>query len=290
MEKNDERRKFANMVVTKLISKLNSQKVDREKVYSGFEMLVNNQRNKTPGKIDMCDEMSSILEKLRTIFEDGDIQKIILENNITSKQFMSLYGEKILGDAKRQYDMSNRFKKELNETGASCYSELQNRKLYTYVDQKNNEIDIQEVGRLTYKEWNGTIAQINKYRVLLNISKDEKIEREVFTNINFTQMDNPEYKYAVLSELLSYNNIELSNAEGYIGEIRNVPNDSEKFEIESERENSRNYEYRVNDKYMLVYDSTDLDAVMRYSSREMQQGGNSKEEQRAISSDSEMAR
>ena len=103
-------------------------------------------------------------------------------------------------------------------------------------------------------------------------------------------MDNPEYKYAVLSELLSYNNIELSNSEGYIGEIRNVPNDSEKFEVESERENSRNYEYRVNDKYMLVYDSTDLDAVMRYRSREMQQGRNSKDEQRAISSDSEMAR
>ena len=41
---------------------------------------------------------------------------------------------------------------------------------------------------------------------------------------------------------------------------------------------------------MLVYDSTDLDAVMRYSSREMQQGRSSKDEQRAISSDSEMAR
>ena len=96
MKKNDERKKFANMVVTKLISKLNSQKVDRDKIYRGFEMLVNNQRSKTPGKIDMCDEMSSILEKLRAIFEDGDIQKIILENNITSKQFMSLYGEKFL--------------------------------------------------------------------------------------------------------------------------------------------------------------------------------------------------
>lgn len=291
MDRNDEIKKFANMVVTKLISKINSQRAERDKIYYGFETLINNQASKTPGKTDMCDEMHEILYKLRTIFDDSDIQKIILDNNITCKQFMSLYGEKIFGDNKRQYDMSDRYKKELNETVTSVYSELKNRELHTYVDQKNNEIDIQEVGRLTYKEWNGTIAQINKYRILLKISKDEKIERDVFTNINFFQMDDPEYRFAVLSELLSHNNIELSNAGGYIGEIRNVPDNSEKFEIESEREYSRNYEYRVNEKYMLVYDSAELDAVMRYHNRVIQQGEIFENKQRTTSTkDSDITR
>lgn len=288
MEKNDERKKFADMMVKLLIEKINKQKPERDKMYEAFEKLIVNQKNITPERLGICDQKQEILDRIHTIFDDSDIQKIILDNKITWKQFMSLYGEKILGDSKRQYDMSGRFNNELNETGASVYAEVKDGKLYKYVDQKNNEIDIQEVGILTYKEWNGIIAQINKYRVLQKISKDEKIEREVFTNINMLQMDDPKYRSAVLSELLSYNNIEFSNAGGYIGEIRNVPDGSNDFEIESERENSRNYEFRVNEKYMLTYDSADLDAVMRYRSRKMQRDRSSKDGQKSISSDSEM--
>lgn len=89
-------------------------------------------------------------------------------------------------------------------------------------------------------------------------------------------MDNPEYRDAVLSELLGENNISLSNAGGYIGMISRQNNKLARREQETV---AGVYTFRINDKYCIEYDSEDLSAVMLYQSELQKQNKEKREEE-----------
>ena len=75
-------------------------------------------------------------------------------------------------------------------------------------------------------------------------------------------MENLEYREAVLGELLSKNNIELSNTGGYIGEIVGVSKSTNEFKVGSEKTIASDYFYRVNSQYALTYRSEEIAAIM----------------------------
>ena len=264
-----DKKQVAKNVINGSIARIKVQKKDIDKFYNGFEKIIYNQMENAPEWKDKGNDLINLLERLRTLFKDDEIIKIINEHNITGDQILSIYGDSLLGDDKREYNMSGKFNKDLNETSISSYTEAQDNKTQRYVNIDGNEIDIQRIGRLTYKEWNGAVSSINKYKVLQKSSDGEEFEREVFTDINLSLMEDPEYIEAVFAELLSYNNIELSNVGGYIGKVVKVPKTTDEFEVQSEKEIAGNYCYRINDKYMLTYDSAELDAVMRHNIKEM---------------------
>lgn len=83
-------------------------------------------------------------------------------------------------------------------------------------------------------------------------------------------MENMEYRAAVLEELLSRNNIELSNVGGYIGEIEKAPIDEKEFGKGKEKVMAGNYCYRITPDYMLIYRSAELDAVVRHHRKEIE--------------------
>lgn len=69
-----------------------------------------------------------------------------------------------------------------------------------------------------------------------------------------------EYKQAIVDELLSRENIKLSNSKGYIGEI--VRNDSENgVKPGEERKEPGIYQYGVSEKFCLQYSREDAIAV-----------------------------
>ena len=75
-------------------------------------------------------------------------------------------------------------------------------------------------------------------------------------------MDDVQYRDAVLEELLSDDNILLSNCNGYIGEIELDP--KEKEPEEQQLETSTRFKYRIDNKYIISYNSTPLTAVIEY--------------------------
>ena len=83
-----------------------------------------------------------------------------------------------------------------------------------------HEIEIHHMGRLKFKCPPSADGYIDKFQVTKQIGKDTVIVREIFSNIDLNRIDeDPEYAYVVANELLSQNNMDLSKADDYIGEL-----------------------------------------------------------------------
>lgn len=237
------------------------------RLYEGYKKLIENQIRSTPENEEECRELLEILEKTYRMLSDPEVADIIIKNNVTHKQFISKYGEKILGDNKRKYDMSDRFNPSLI---AYQDREIDARKVkyipeegieHIYLDEEGKEVSIQEIGKLYFEEWNGVKSSVSKYRVIKQLAEGAHQTSEVFSNIKIIEMEDPEYREAVLGELLSKNNIELSKTGGYVGEITDVPT-SERLKVGGEKIIAGDYFYRVNPQYMITYHSEEIAAAM----------------------------
>ena len=58
-------------------------------------------------------------------------------------------------------DLMNNFHRRV----ASLYTQSRGKGVHTYFDSEGKEIIIQEIGCLTFEEWNGVNSEIYKYRV-----------------------------------------------------------------------------------------------------------------------------
>ena len=93
----------------------------------------------------------------------------------------------------------------------------------------DENIIIEKIGTLNYKQLTACMDYITKYR----ITKDDK-EYEVYTTILSEDMKiNEQYRKSVLEVLLGDNNVELSNCFGYVGTISDKNADSV-YDIDSE--------------------------------------------------------
>lgn len=130
-------------------------------------------------------------------------------------------------------------------------------KTHTYGDTT-----IMRLGGLTYKDWTGLedFAGLSCYAIGRRDAngRAKVYPNEVYSRINFTLMDDdPDYREAVLYYLLDENNMSKTNCGGYIGSIQTV-----------EEGKSLADTVRANDKFSLVFDSTDATAVVKLKKME----------------------
>ena len=256
---------FFQTLIEESIKAIKRGTLDLERLYSGYERLILNQINISPETEAECNELIQILKRSYRMFKDPEVVDILIKNNITYKQFISKYGEKLLGDNKRKYDMSDRFEETLigyqNKERKISYIQKEGME-HIYFDGNGKKVTIQEIGRLIFKEWNGLKSSLSEYKITRQLNGQTYQRDNVFSNIRIIMMDHPEYREAVLGELLSRNNIELSKAGGYVGQIEDVTIGDREFKEGSEITADNDYFYKVSPNYMLAYHSAELTAAM----------------------------
>lgn len=183
-----------------------------------------------------------------------------------ARELTERLSEIVFGDLKRTYNMSR-----LASTGMVSTVECPDgttQKDIKYAPDRvmskditgllGETISIHYIGRLDYKCSPSANNYISTYIVSKHI-KDEMVMEPcvLFSNIDMNLLDNPDYKDTVANTLLSKNNIELSHAGGYIGEIH--PQST--LKPGSEQFSSEFYTYQISPKYALVYDGEKIEAV-----------------------------
>lgn len=289
---------FARMVLPAFICAHNWNS-DIRAVYSRFMAKLNNDKN--PDSRAQNDERRKILENCLNLFTDvalkkeidleqdllkkeinlaenrtGDYERRPTYNEVT-KRLLSVFPEKIFGDNKRTYNMSGMYNDGLVQdhktpngstlkcvrvipvTGAHIPS-------WSYQDHYGRLISLRLIGRLEYISGNGVQEYIGQYRV--SIFKDDQIDDDeytVYSNIDSDKMaSDTRYYSTVFNELLSKNNMELSNSCGYIGEIVESKNQKKKLAVGEEHNENGFYRYQINPQYTLLYDSEHLSATIDY--------------------------
>lgn len=133
----------------------------------------------------------------------------------------------------------------------------------TLHDKYGNPIHIQFMGWLAYKTRSSN-EYIFKHRITKTIDGSEEIY-EKFSNIDiFALNHNKELCDIVVSELLSDENLNRSNADDYIGEIYK----QKSLEPGNQKFDSGFYTYQINPSYALVYNGERIEAIRAYKQQE----------------------
>lgn len=257
------RMQFLEKVVADFINKMSYNSL--KTAYDGFIKL-----NNTDDHAHQ-EEKRRILEKCFNLFCDPTFKKKLEEIRIDKKPRSSILAnavtkfisEKVLGDQKRKYDMSSRYVEHQITPNSTRYIPVNGANV-SVNDMFGQNVDIQKIGVLRYKSWGIDSESVDKYRIRKTISDSSVQEFEVFSFIDLNLLEeNDEYRNVVLSELLSQNNVELSNTKGYVGEIVSTKNHSIKLKVGEQRQNDEKfYRYQASENYALVYDPIDLSAVV----------------------------
>lgn len=203
-----------------------------------------------------------ILEKCLEMFTNSETRSMIANGKLTPKQIFDISRERILGDGKRKYNMSDLNDPSVIENKQGGIKATEKHAVEHFFEGfSGDRMKIQPVGEINYKNAVGTEKYVTKYIVTRETIGNKEETFEVYSNINLILMDqSDEYREIVLNELLSKNNIELSNANGYIGEIE----EDHDMDFGEEDKKEGSYKYKASPNYMLTYDSEDLSAVTTY--------------------------
>lgn len=264
----DEEHRLLNFLVQVYFNRITSSKEDTTSaIYSFLSGLANSKRE----EYTVSKPKKAIIDSFFEIVGQPEVNVAIRTRKLTKEEFIEKYQEKILGDNKRKYSMRDLYSDGLVEKDTvdsfskkTIFVPAREKIDHSFSDESNETVKITFLGTLYFKEWNGTRASINKYKIQRKNKENDFPEEDVYTDIIMPKMEEPEYRKAVLNELLSYNNIKLSNCGGYIGKIeqapRNVMDNSESREVQD----SYGYSYRISDKYILHYDATELTAAINF--------------------------
>lgn len=216
---------------------------------------------------DMYREKENTLEKLYRLLESPEIINEIRSKSISQELFFIKYAEDILGKNKRSYDMSDLYNSDLivgltkKKVG---YKTFPSTTEYEFKDLKGRIIRITPKGELAYESITGVRSSLVKYRIQRETGEGKFSEFIVFSEIAINMMQDDAYREAILNELLSANNIALSNCRGYIGKIENRAGEDKQDMDCTEKRDLHSYSYRVNGKNVLVFNSEDVSAVIDY--------------------------
>ena len=182
-----------------------------------------------------------------------------------SQKLSSKLAEVIFSDGKRKYNMSSLSTSGIVSKEKPITFIAENGPAMNLTDILGSQISIQQIGRLHYHVGPILDNYIFKYRVSRHISKEEILIDEVFSNIDLNELeDNPDYADAVTNTLLTNNNIEFSQANGYIGEI----SEQSSLEPNTERLDSDLYTYQITPEYALIFDGEKIEAIKAYKEQE----------------------
>lgn len=267
------KKQFLDNVIQTFFRKMQTGQQGIDRQYNGYVGLIENQIKKDGIISEKCQIMRDILDKSYRLFSDEEFRRIVTENNLTSKQLVAQYEEDILGDNKRKYNMSDMFNEsyiakfdnpKMGSFGRKVIYKPEICKKHQFIDSKGYQVIIEEIGSLYMEQWSGLKTSIPKYRIQRQVGEKEWATSEIYSHIIIFDMDNPDYRSAVLEELLSERNITLSKANGYVGEIEQTQSTMRGKNAESESMISDMYFYKINDKYSLKYEPADLSAVILY--------------------------
>lgn len=221
----------------------------------------------------------------RGILEQDEVTR---ETRLDNLEKISKYSENltdrlseiVLGDLKRKYNMADKCTDGMvTEFAPVKYTPLPplldttdpSKKDWTIrkvtdIDSFGNIFTIEELGSLYYKaqksEKTSTVT-LKEYSVTKCNNTTSKTFK-IFSNINFNDfIDNPEYAECVMTGLLSDNNVELSNANGYVGELQNI-SESKRLQLGEELDDSGHYMCRISDNYSLDYLGDRIEALRKY--------------------------
>lgn len=238
--------------------------------------------------IEIEKQKRQILEACLRLFKNPKFKELIekekqkrgIENNLSKESLHQIsllaniltdrLSEIVLSDRKRSYNMSqmatkntvSTAPKDLNYTAQDLASK-------DITDMFGHKITIQHIGRLDFNCPPSANDYIYKYRVTKQMGKDTQIVREIFSNIDLNRIDeNPEYAYAVANEILSENNMDLSMANDYLGELDVPPKG---LEDGKELFQPGLYTYKIpglkRNPLALYFDGTKIEAIRAYNKK-----------------------
>lgn len=264
---------FLEEVMTQYINKTSYRSL--KTIFDGLVKLCPISADIPAEQREINQEKRKILEQCFELFNDSlfkqKLAEIKEERNpqpqILARAIARVLSERILGDKKRKYDMSDRF------SGGQIDSTLfipEDGFEVSVIDSSGHTIIVKKIGAIKYSSFGVDNESIEKYKVTKILSNSVFSNFEVFSHIDLNELkENEEYRKAVLGELLSENNIELSNACGYIGEIKNTKRYPSQLRVGSQKENEEKfYRYQVSEDYSLIVDPTDLSAVVSHTRKQ----------------------
>lgn len=211
-------------------------------------------------------EIFEVINRFYRIVTDNKVRNQIIEYGMNKKDFIQLYIEDVLADYnKREYDKSR-----MNTKGhIMCEGKAKKIKYVykygkkrTFYDKNEKAVSITPIGTLFFKAWNGLNDTIERYCIEIDEGDGSYIRTEVYSNILLGDLEDiPKYRQAVINELLSKKNIELSNSSGYVGEIiktKNIPGELRVAECPNEQY------YCCNTEYALYFDRELLSVVYEF--------------------------
>lgn len=213
-----------------------------------------------------------VLDRFYKIICKPDVFEKLKYSQITKKDFLDLYMEEISGFPKRKYEMRDLYREDMiSRTSKTSqdkkvkFTLKQSKFEHQYYDKLGRLVILSIIGNLAYEEWNGLNSSLTAYKVKRENDDGSFSEYTVFSNIIIPEMENEDYKDAVLNELLSEKNITLSNCAGYIGEIEQPKCQGDSRDnVGSQNSKAGIYQYRINQKYILTYNSTDVSASIDF--------------------------
>ncbi len=197
---------------------------------------------------------AQVLEKFYTLLKDHENLQ-----SLSGREIIKRYGDLIFGDGKK-YDVS-----ELIDTDLITETNGTKNIVYAAIDRKKghsvnihtsteSEVMITESGALAYQNSNEENVRLMQYEIRRKNDFGKPVQTRVLSDIDLKLIAvDKEYREAVL-ELLSDNNIELSNVGEYIGVIApRRPGD-----LAVGKSNAKKMKqdgaliYNVNNKYVVV--------------------------------------
>lgn len=180
--------------------------------------------------------------------------------------------EIIFGDLKRTYDMSklnsNSMIQTIKNPDGSTRKAIQYRTFSgspkEITDFLGNTISIRPIGLLTYSCHPFIGGDMYAYRISKHKNGEITMNPQtLFSDINISLLNNPDYRKAVANTLLADNNIKLSHSYGFIGNLDIYA--GSKLSDGEEKFFSGFYEYKIpGSKYTLVYEDVKIEAAKAY--------------------------
>lgn len=295
--------KYIQTTVNQFINKESFESVTREysqlndeldKISFNLDQLPAYQRQspEIAEKKEILKKKKSILSICYTLFKNDDVRKTIVDfknkgldiSKITPKITQLL----LFLDLDRNHDKSNlccdgmlstvqqdngTLKKDVKDIPISNPAEP-----IPIKDLLGNTISIQQIGRLYYSTASAQ-EYINKYRIIRYEKGNALPHVDVYSEIDLTSLSYDdrfsEYYLAVANQLLSKENIEKSNARGYIGKIitttgfqNKLTPSQEKSELGNITGLLYNSTYQISPNTALYYDCEPFEAISAYLQQE----------------------
>lgn len=253
------------MIMT-CFSRIGTDKI--QEIKEEMKKMIATNRANNPGQDEKYDNLEHIVDDFFSYISDPRLIQQITRGEISRSELEEKTLSDIVDIPKRKYDMRDLYDSSLiansllKEDGKKVVITHEKKQTFEYFDKDGGIVIISEVGEIAYQEWEGLTSSLPVYQVQKYKPNGDVLKHFVCSRINFSQMDEPKYRDAVLGELLSDENINKSNVGSYIGQVVKRKMKDKDDIPHKESQNANEYSYRIDDEYVLVYDASEVSAVL----------------------------